>query len=79
MTVTVYSQPSCVQCNQTYRALDRKGIPYDVVDVSQDKDAHQLVTGLGYRSAPVVIAGDEHWGGFQPARIDAIAKAVAAA
>ena len=36
MTVTVYTKPSCVQCNATYRALDSKGIEYEVLDLSVD-------------------------------------------
>ena len=39
MTVTVYTKPACVQCNATYRALDKKGISYQSVDISQDADA----------------------------------------
>src|SRR5690606_35206648 len=31
--VTVYSKPACVQCDATYRALDKKGIEYTVVDI----------------------------------------------
>ena len=36
MSITVYSKPSCVQCNATYRALTKKGIDYTVVDVIED-------------------------------------------
>ena len=32
MTITIYSQPSCVQCTATYKALDKLGLDYDVVD-----------------------------------------------
>ena len=42
MTVTVYTKPACVQCNATYRALDKKGIAYEVVDMSQDPAALEL-------------------------------------
>ena len=33
----------------------------------------QLVTSLGYRQAPVVVAGDSHWAGFRPDMIGALA------
>ena len=29
MTVTVYTKPACVQCNATYKALDKQGVAYD--------------------------------------------------
>ncbi|HET6268511.1 MAG TPA: glutaredoxin domain-containing protein, partial [Arthrobacter sp.] len=35
MNVTVYTKPACVQCNATYRALDKKGITYQSVDITQ--------------------------------------------
>lgn len=69
-TITVYSKPSCVQCTATYRALDAKGLAYDVVDVSTDAAALELVKSLGYLSAPVVVTADDHWAGFRPDKLD---------
>ena len=70
MSITVYSKPACVQCTATTRALDAKGITYNVVDLSLDDDAMTHVTELGYRQAPVVIAGGDHWSGFRPDMIN---------
>lgn len=72
-TVTVYSKPACVQCDATYRALDKNGIPYAIVDLTQDTEALELVRSLGYLQAPVVVAGDKHWSGFRPDQITALA------
>ncbi|SDE25741.1 ribonucleoside-diphosphate reductase class Ib glutaredoxin subunit [Salipiger thiooxidans] len=66
MTIIVYSKPACVQCTATTRALDARGLPYDVVDLTEDAAAMARVTELGYRQAPVVIAGENHWSGFRP-------------
>lgn len=66
MTVTVYTTPSCIQCESTKKFLDKNEIAYSVVDLSEDQDAMQMVKELGYSSAPVVIAGDKHWAGFRP-------------
>lgn len=73
MTVTVYSKPACVQCTATTRALDRQGIDYTIIDVSEDMNAYDLVQGLGYRQVPVVVAGETHWAGFRPDMISALA------
>lgn len=71
--LTVYSKKSCVQCNATYRALDDKGVAYDVVDMSEDAQALQKVKDLGYLQAPVVITPEgEHWSGFRPDLIAAL-------
>lgn len=79
MSITVYSKPACVQCDATYRALDKKGIEYSIVDISADPEALEMVRGLGYLQAPVVIAGDDHWSGFRPDQINALAAKVSAA
>lgn len=73
MTITVFSKPSCVQCTATYRALDSKGLEYEVKDVSQDEDALAELKGLGYLQAPVVVTDNGHWSGFRPDKIDQLA------
>lgn len=73
MAVTVYSKPACPQCNATYRALDKSGISYTSIDVTQDLDAYQHVTSLGYQQVPVVETEGEHWSGFRPDMIKSVA------
>ncbi|OOY24981.1 NrdH-redoxin [Thioclava sediminum] len=73
MTITVYSKPACVQCTATTRALDAKGISYDVIDLTEDAAAMEMVQDLGYRQAPVVIANEDHWAGFRPDMINRLA------
>lgn len=64
--VTIYSKPNCVQCNATYQALERKNIPYCVIDLTQDNTALDFVRQLGYQQVPVVVIGQKHWSGFRP-------------
>ncbi|MCY0903863.1 glutaredoxin-like protein NrdH [Arthrobacter sp. H14-L1] len=78
MTVTVYTKPACVQCNATYRALDKKGITYQSVDISQDPDALERLRALGYMQAPVVITDQDHWSGFRPDKIAELGTAAVA-
>ncbi|QTE29321.1 glutaredoxin-like protein NrdH [Pengzhenrongella sicca] len=78
MTVTVFSKPSCVQCDATYRALDKHGVVYTSVDITEDAAALEMVRDLGYLQAPVVIAGSEHWSGYRPDRISSLAPLAAA-
>ena len=72
MSITVYSKPSCVQCTATTRALERKGLNYEVIDISQNADAFDHVASLGYRQVPVVETADQHWSGFRPDMIGAL-------
>ncbi len=79
MTVVVFSKPGCGQCLATTRTLDSKGVTYEYHDISLDPDAHQKVKDLGYLQAPVVIAGEDHWSGFRPDKIDQLAATLKAA
>ncbi len=55
-TSTIYSAPNCMQCVATKREFDKRGLSYSLVDVSVDDSAREMLAGMGYRSAPVVIA-----------------------
>lgn len=77
MSIIVYSKPACVQCDATKRALNKHGLDYEVVDLTQDPEALASVRSLGYQQAPVVMAGGDHWSGFRPDKIKALAAAQA--
>ena len=77
MQVTVYTTPSCPQCEMTKKTLTRENINYTVVDLSQDEAAMDMVkTELGYTAAPVVVAGDTHWSGFRLGAIANLSKRI---
>ena len=69
MKVTVYTKPDCVQCDMTKRLLDREGIAYETIDLTEDDQAMAYVRELGYLAAPVVVANNQHWSGFRAERI----------
>ena len=73
MSITVYSKPACVQCTATTRALEARGLDYNVIDLTEDDVAMTQVSELGYRQVPVVIAGEDHWAGFRPDLIGRLA------
>ncbi|MBO0361751.1 glutaredoxin-like protein NrdH [Yersinia enterocolitica subsp. palearctica] len=78
MSIIIYNKPDCVQCNATYRAFDKQGITYQVIDLTEDSQALNHVKSLGYQQVPVIITGDDHWSGFRPDKISALAQAVSA-
>lgn len=69
MNVTVYTLPSCMQCEATKKYLSKNSIGFSEVDMSQDLDSLEMVKGLGYASAPVIVAGEQHWSGYRPDRL----------
>ncbi len=74
MSITVYTKPACVQCNATYRALDKAGLEYNIIDITEDAEARDYVMALGYLQAPIVVAGEDHWSGFRPDRIKTLTR-----
>ena len=77
MQVTVYTTPTCPQCDMTKKTLTRGGVQFDVVDLSTDEAAMKYVTNeLGYNAAPVVVAGTQHWSGFRHGAIQNLVKAI---
>ncbi len=75
MAITVYSKPSCKQCDLTKDLMDKRGIIYGTVDVYKDPKALAYVKSLGYMGAPVVVTENDHWYGFRPDKIEALAAA----
>lgn len=76
--IVVYSKPACVQCTATTKEMDRKGITYKYVDLTEDAEAMETVKNLGYMQAPVVVAGDDHWSGFRPDKISSLEEQASA-
>lgn len=73
-TITVYTKPACVQCAATFRALDKAGLHYQKIDVTQDGEGHDYILRLGYLRVPVVhVSPTLHWSGFRPDRLAGVA------
>jgi glutaredoxin-like protein NrdH len=65
MSVIVYSNPNCTQCEQTKRFLTVKGIEFEAKMIEDSPEIMPLIQEKGYRSAPVVVAGEDSWSGFR--------------
>ena len=76
MEVTVYTTPTCPQCEMTKKTLTRGNVRFDVVDLSEDAEAMQMVKDMGYTAAPVVVAGDQRWSGFRLGAIQNLVKQI---
>jgi glutaredoxin-like protein NrdH len=74
MQISLYTTPNCPQCRITKKMLDDAGVQYELVDLSKDAGAMEMVKELGYVAAPVVITETKHWSGF---RHDQIIQAIA--
>jgi glutaredoxin-like protein NrdH len=74
MSVIVYTNPNCVQCEQTKKFLDKEGIEYTVENLQSDDNYEKLVefVNQGFKSAPIVVTDTETWSGFKPEKLGAI-------
>lgn len=70
---TVYTKPACVQCDMTKRYLDKAGVSYETVDITTDPAALDMILGMGFSSAPVVISEAGNWAGFRPDMLEQLA------
>ena len=63
--VIVYSNPNCQACEQTKRFLTVKGVAFEAKMISESPEVFSLIEEKGYKSAPVVVAGEDSWSGFR--------------
>lgn len=53
--IKVYGKSNgCANCVVAKETLEKYGIEYDFIDVSQDKESLNLIKSLGYRQVPVI-------------------------
>jgi len=67
MSVTVYTNPNCVQCEMTKKYLDREGIEYTVENLQDEKNYDKLVAFVeqGFKAAPIVVTDTDTWSGYK--------------
>ena len=47
-------------------------VPFNIIDLTKNEGAMSLVKDLGYQAAPVVVAGEAHWSGFRPDKLNTL-------
>lgn len=66
MKVIVYSNPNCVQCEQTKKYLTLKGIEFEAKMIADSPEVNEIIEANGYKSAPVVVLPNgSSWSGFR--------------
>jgi glutaredoxin-like protein NrdH len=72
MKITLWVKPSCVQCDQTKREFDKRGIVYQVKRLDKSAKAVERFIEMGLTSAPIVETDDRRWSGFRLNRITSL-------
>ena len=57
MALTVYTSGDCSSCEAVVRDLDRRGVPYELVDIDDSPDGARELARLtgGRRYVPTVV------------------------
>jgi glutaredoxin-like protein NrdH len=58
-TLTIYTKPGCQYCAAAKQYLNEQGITYNEVDITLNEDKADWLRNQGFRSLPVIYAGDE--------------------
>ncbi len=56
--------------------LSRKGLDFKEYNVSLDPEAVKRLIGMGFRTTPVTVIGDERVVGYSPPKLDAALQAL---
>ena len=72
MKITVWTKPNCVQCEQTKREFDKRGIVYQEKRLDKSSKAVDRFLELGLMAAPIVETDDRRWSGFRLGRIQSL-------
>ncbi len=79
MSITIYTRNDCVQCHATKRAMESRGVEFEMVNVDLVPEAADVLREQGFRQLPVVIAGETSWSGFRPDMINRLQTQAASA
>ena len=63
--IEIYLTRSCPFCHMARALLDRKGVPYEVIDVGRDPERRTEMTqrAQGRRTVPQIFIGGQPMGG----------------
>ena len=70
MKITVWELPNCVQCMQTKREFDKRGIIYTARKLTP-KAADKFLA-LGFTAAPIIETDKKRWSGFRLDKIKSL-------
>ena len=76
MSIIIYTRNDCVQCHATKRAMESRGVAFEMVNVDQVPEAADTLRKQGFRQLPVVVDGETSWCGFRPDMIHRLSAQV---
>lgn len=76
-TITVWTKPSCIQCEATKRTLTTANVPFSEKDLTDpsNQEALDAFKQRGLLQAPIVQSPTGTWSGFQPPKLQGAVNA----
>jgi glutaredoxin len=72
-SIRVFSQPTCPACNQLKDYLKKKGVDFEDLDVTSNREAlDELIKVHKVRVTPLMLAGEKKIIGFDPVEVDKV-------
>lgn len=72
MKITIWELPNCIQCQQTKREFDRRGIVYQTKRLDRSSKALARFRELGFTQAPIIETDSKRWSGFRLEKIKSL-------
>ena len=63
--IQVYSTPYCPYCDAAKRLLNKKGLNFEEIDVSDPEKKQALKEKTGWRTVPQIFINEKMIGGYQ--------------
>ena len=72
MKITVWELPNCVQCQQTKKEFQKRGIIFSTKRLDKSTKAIERFKELGLLQAPIVETDTKRWSGFRLEKIKSL-------
>lgn len=72
MKITVWELPNCVQCQQTKKEFQKRGIIFSTKRLDKSSKAIDRFKELGLLQAPIVETDTKRWSGFRLEKIKSL-------
>lgn len=67
--ITIYTSQGCQPCKRLKKLLDDNEIEYIAYDIEEDQNARKFLVEKGFRSVPIIVAGEKTIVGFNPVEV----------
>jgi len=72
LRIVVWELPGCIQCHQTKREFEKRGIIFETRQLNKSQKAVKRFLELGFSQAPIIETDAKRWSGFRLDKINSL-------